>query len=118
LAASGKRILKRTKSPAGLREEYAKHVHGIGFRLIGEVFKTLPRPATVVLSAYSQRLNSATGRTVDEYLYSVEVERLAFAGIDFSSLADVDPVESLASFRLRRRMTKTGVFKVIEPFAE
>ncbi len=118
LAASRKRILKRTKSQSGLRREYARHIHGIGFRLVGEVFNVLPRPMTVVLSAYSQRLDKATGRTRDEYLLSVEVERMAFSEIDFSALTNVDPVEALAIFPLRRRMTKTGIFKAIEPFTD
>lgn len=117
IAANKKRLLKKDKSQSLLRQEYAKHVHAIGFRLAGEVLSTLPSVELVVLSAYSQRLDKATGRVADDYLYSVEVDRASLRSVDFSSLERVDPIEALGAFRIRRKMTKTGVFRVIEPFA-
>jgi hypothetical protein len=37
-------------------------------------------------------------------------------GINFANWQAVDVVEALAAFDLRRTMSKTGVFKAIEPF--
>jgi len=37
--------------------------------------------------------------------------------IDFGNLGQIDVVEAFARFDLRRDMSKTGVFKPIEPFA-
>jgi hypothetical protein len=39
------------------------------------------------------------------------------SGIAFKSLQNLDVVEALVQFDLRRTMTKTGRFKAIEPFA-
>ena len=71
----------------------------------------------VVGSGFSQRINRATGVVADEYLVSVSVDRMRWSRIDFSALDRVDPVEALTRFDLRRRMTKTGTFTAIEPFA-
>ncbi len=118
LAANKRRLLKKQKSQSILRQEYAKHIHAIGFRLVGEVFRTLPGVAIAIVSAYSQRIDKATGRTTDDYLYSVEVDREMFGNVDFSSLEKVNPVAALAAFPIQRRMTKSGVFKPIDPFVE
>ena len=117
LAANKRRVLKRRRSPAEVRREYASHVHGIGLCLLGEAFSSLPTVKTIVVAAYSKRLDRATGRSADEYLYSVKVDRDSFGAIDFKSLAKVDPVEALGAFEIRRKMSKTGLFKPVEPFS-
>ena len=53
---------------------------------------------------------------MEEYLLSVSVDRRDWRRIDFSMLDQVDPIEALSQFDLRRRMTKTGIFTAIEPF--
>lgn len=98
------------------RKRYMTHVHGVGFRIIGETFAALPRTHRVTLSGFSQRYDSATGQVRNDYLFSVNVKRSDWERIDFQQLATMDVVESLAQFELRRQMTKTGVFKPIEPF--
>lgn len=95
---------------------YMRHVHGIGFRIIGEAFAMLPKADEVVLSGYSQRPDKATGEVQDQYLYSVRVRRPEWARINFANLDDVDPAEALGLFEIRREITKTGLFKAIEPF--
>ncbi len=117
LNANGKRINFKEKTEKALRDEYAHHVHGVGFRLAGVVFSILPGVETVVASSYSQRLNVKTGNIEDQYLYSVKIPRGGFSRVNFSRLAHVDPVEALAAFEIRRSITKTGIFKPIEPMA-
>lgn len=95
---------------------YMKHIHAIGFRIIGEAFAMLPSVDEVVLSGYSQRPSAATGQVGDEYLYSVQVNRWDWEAINFDNLAAVDVVEAFSRFDLRRSMTKTGIFKPIDPF--
>jgi hypothetical protein len=95
---------------------YLRHIHGIGFRIIGEAFYVLPKAEEVVLSGYSQRPDKATGEIRDQYLYSVRVRRREWATIKFDNLASIDPAEALGRFEIRRDMTKTGVLKAIEPF--
>lgn len=93
-----------------------RHIHGIGFRVIGEIFSVLPKAEEVVLSAYTQRPDKATGEILDQYLYSVRVNRREWARIDFANLPVVDAAEALGRFDIRRDMTKTGTLKEIEPF--
>lgn len=117
VAARGIRLNYRKLSDTRRRKLYMAHIHGIGFRLIGEVFQGLPRVNTVVCSGYSQRTDLATGQRRDEYLYSVRVSRNAWTRVDFKRLSEVNVVAALDAFELRRQMTKTGIFKPIEPFS-
>ncbi|MBN3268748.1 hypothetical protein CUR95_16280 [Bordetella bronchiseptica] len=100
---------------AQVRKRYMTHVHGIAFRLIGETFAALPIVQRVTLSGFSQRNDPATGQLRDEYLYSVQVNRDDWMHIDFDQLSKIDVIEALGLFTLRRKMSKTGIFKPIEP---
>ena len=100
----------------GLQELYARHVHGIGFRIIGEVFATLPTAEEVTLSAFTQRDAPTTGQRSDTYIYSVRVKRGDWAQINFKNLATVDVIASFEPFALRREIAKSGAFEAIVPF--
>jgi hypothetical protein len=52
----------------------------------------------------------------DEYLYSVRVTRPQWSQLNFDNLRELDVVEVFALFDLSRKMTKTGIFKAIEPY--
>lgn len=110
------RLSVKPMSATQIQKLYMAHVHGVGFRIIGETFAALPTVQKVVLSAFSQRPNKSTGVIDDEYLYSVQVSREQWLRINFANLSSIDVVEALTGFELRRMMTKTGVFKPIEPF--
>ncbi|HYV03816.1 MAG TPA: hypothetical protein VFB82_04485 [Blastocatellia bacterium] len=112
----GYKLSVKEMSPAQLQRLYMRHIHGIGFRIIGEAFAALPGAQQLVLSAFSQRPSSVTGQVSDEYLYSARVVRDSWCRIAFDRLQNLDVVEALAQFDLRRNMTKTGRFKAIEPF--
>lgn len=110
-------IKSKNLSDARVQRAYAAHVHGVGFRIAGEVFAVLPTVQTLVLSAYSQRPDVTTGAISDEYLYSVRITREAWSKINFQNLGALDIVEALGQFELRRDMLKSGRFKAIEPLA-
>lgn len=114
----GYRLSVKEMGATAVQKLYMRHVHAVGFRLIGEAFAMLPSVQTVVLSAYTKRPARATGQIVDEYLYSVRVARSAWQEINFDNLAALDVVEAFDRFELRRAMTKTGVFKPVEPLAK
>jgi hypothetical protein len=101
--------------PTQVQKLFMRHVHSVGFRIAGEAFAVSPAVETVVLSAYSQRPDKATGKVGDEYLYSARIPRDKWLAIDFGNLANLDPIEAFSRFELRREMSKTGVFKPIEP---
>ncbi len=52
----------------------------------------------------------------DDYLYSVRVDRGKWSGINFQNLKNIDVVDALTRFELRRNMSNSGVFMAIQPF--
>ncbi len=116
MPTKGYKLSVRELSVSRLQQLYMRHVHGIGFRIIGEIFYVLPKAEQVVLSAYSQRPNKATGVIEDQYLYSVRVARSDWATISFVNLSNVDVVEALGRFDMRREITKSGLLREIRPF--
>lgn len=111
----GYRLMFKALSQTNIAQVYMNHVHGIGFRLIGEAFAAIPLCLEVVLSAYSQRAGRATGQMRNDYLYSVRVRRADWEKINFAALDKIDVVESMAQFELQRKMTPKGVFTAITP---
>jgi len=109
-------VVMSVKGEEERRLDYATHVHSIGFLIAGEAFAAMPGLGSVLISGFSQRQSRATGRVEDEYLYSVRIERSGWERIDFSQLDQIDPVEALNRFDLRRDMTRTGVFRPVLPF--
>ncbi|MBA3966457.1 MAG: DUF4236 domain-containing protein [Nitrospirales bacterium] len=112
----GYKLSVKEMSIGKIQRLYMSHIHGVGYRIIGEAFSALPNAQEVVLSAYSQRADRSTGHVNDEYLYSVRVNRALWSRINFGNLQSLDVVDVLAQFDLRRNMTKAGSFKPIEPF--
>ena len=116
VASNGKKINIKNKTAKQLQAEYALHIHGIVFRLVGTVFATLPTADIAIISGFSQRIDRSTGKVNDDYLLSVRVEREQYSKIDFDSLDKVNPIEALGAFEIRRKLSSTGVFIPIDPF--
>ncbi len=116
VAARGLRLRFTDLSEAQVRRAYAWHIHGILFRLIGEIFVALPAVERVIASGYSRHPMESTGQISDDYLISAEVARAAWGRIDFSKLGLLDLPAAFERFELRRKMTKNGVFTAVEPF--
>jgi len=117
IAASGNKLNIRNLTDKKKRLIYYDHIHSIGFRLLSEVFALLPTVQWVWLSAYSQRIDKATGQENDEYLYSAKVDRSIFSSKNFDALEAINPAEAFSRFELRRQATQTGIIKAIEPFS-
>lgn len=116
VASNGKKLNIKDKPAKQLQLEYARHIHGVVFRLAGTIFATLPTANKATISGFSQRLDSSTGKINDDYLLSVRVEREKYSKIDFNSLEKVNPVDAIGALDIRRKLTSTGVFKAIEPY--
>ena len=110
------RLIKEDFGPVVRRRMYRDHVHGVAFRVIGEIFAALPTIEKAVVSGFTQDIDPATGAEVEQYLYSVQVTRTQWQAIDFRRLEYLDPVAAMEGFELRRDMSKTGVFSAINPF--
>nr|WP_290671192.1 MULTISPECIES: hypothetical protein [unclassified Halomonas] len=61
-------------------------------------------------------VDPATDGLRDQYLYSMKVTREQWLRIHFDRLEQVAPTSAVDAFTLRRDMTKTGIFRDIEPF--
>lgn len=116
MPATQLRLTPRRLSNTRQRKLYRDYVHGIAFRVLGAVFARLPTVQEARVSGYRQIIDPATGDTRDQYLYSVKVSRAQWETIHFDKLDQIDPVAAVEAFSLRRNMTKTGIFRDIEPF--
>lgn len=117
LGARELRLVLKKKSQSQLRQEYARHIHGVLLRIIGTAFSTL-NVQQLSISGYSQRLNPATGYVEDEYLLSAKVARSTFEQINFNNLEDVDPILALDRFELTRDMSNSFILRCIKPNSE
>lgn len=99
------------------RQLYQAYLHGVAFRVLGAVFARLPRTELVLLSGYRPVADSSDGDASPSYLFSVKVTREQWERLDFDRLEALDPGEAMEAFTLRRDITRTGDFRVIEPFA-
>lgn len=109
------RLIKEDFGPVVRRRMYRDHVHGVAFRVVGEIFAVLPTIEKAVVSGFTQDVDPATGAEIEQYLYSVQITRSQWQAIDFGRLDQVDPVAALEAFELRRDMSKTGIFTAITP---
>lgn len=116
--ARGLKLSLKDLSATKVQRLYAAHVHGIIFRLVGEVFAAVPNAQTVVASGYSQRRDPATAQLRDDYLLSVRVQRSDWEVNDFAHISEIDVVEALSRHDLRREMLKSGLLKSIAPHNE
>ena len=115
-SVDGSRLRVKKVSATRQRSLYAHHIGSIGLLLCGIGFNRLPSVRVVVISGFSQRMDSRTGHTNEEYLYSCKMTRRAFSQINFSQLGDLEPIQTLALGELRCNLSKTNLFKPVEPF--
>ncbi len=110
------RLVFKPYSESAARELYARLVHGVVFRAVGEAFAALPFVQEVVASGFSQRVRPDTGRERDEYLLSVRMPRIAWTRIDFGALERLEVLEALRVGTLRRSMDGRHRLQAVEPF--
>ena len=115
IASRGAKLNIKSRPVRQRNLDYQRHVLGVLFRVVGEVFAALPSLPAAIASGYSQRASRATGRVTDEYLVSIRVTREAWRRIGFDTLQSVDPVVALEAFETRRRIARDGRFEAIEP---
>jgi len=114
---SGASLEQKARSETQIRKDYARHVHSICLLAASVVFWAMPELTELQISGYTQRPDKATGVIQDDYILSVLITREQWERINFDALDQVDPIEALAAFDLRRDMTKTCIMKAVEPFA-
>ena len=117
-AERGMRVIFKPFAARALEQNYARHIHGLLLRLIGEMYSALPMLALVVASGYTQRRDPATGQMGDDYVLSMWTPRNQWMALDFEHMGHIDPIEAITRFEHRRNMTAGGKLKAITPFSE
>ena len=116
-AERGFKVIYKAFGQRALEQNYARHLHGLLLRLVGEMYSALPMLETAIISGYTQRHDAATGRKGDDYVLSLWVSRERWIKLDFDHFAQIDPMEAFKLFEHRRDMTGAGKLKTIEPFS-
>lgn len=113
----GLNVRWKARSATQQRRDFCYLVHAAIFRVLGESFACLPNVQKATVSGYTQRVDKATGNTVDQYILSVRVSREEWRQIDFARLDGVEVEHALDRFELVRSMTRGGELREIEPLA-
>ncbi len=116
VAKRGYKLNIKLISATQLRKYYAEYIYAIVFRVIGECFNALPNLNRVIFSGFVEDKVTGSRKSKIGYLYSVIVERNQWRRIQFSQLEKIDVPLIFESFNQRHSMTKSYVFKSIEPF--
>ncbi len=101
------------KSQRELQEHYAIMVGGTALYLCSYVFSLLPTCETIIVSGFTQVKNNETGHYKDQYIYSLKVAKSIFYSI---KIAEVHPIAAFGNFEPILNVTKTYMFREIEPY--
>ncbi|MDG5787719.1 DUF4236 domain-containing protein [Evansella sp. AB-P1] len=107
------RLKVETKTQREQRENYAILVGGTALNLASFFFKYLPTIKRTVVSGYNQIKDDSTGYDVDQYIYSIILERDKLFSMN---MEHVHPIKAFEHFNPRINTTKTYIFKEITPY--
>lgn len=102
---------EKNKSQKQLREEYANCVMGLMVYVSANLFNVSPAISEVVISGFTTGRDNA-GAVADQCIVSVRFERAPFSTCGYSSS---DPMETILKFENRLNVTKTKIFKPVQP---
>lgn len=109
--SSGKISIKE-KTQKEKKQEYATCVCGIAYYFTGLFYNVTSKINTVQISGYTQRISKKSGKTEDEYIYSIKFDRGVFKNLN---IKNIDPVEAVSNFEHIISITSTFDFKTIVP---
>ena len=105
----------KDKGKAECTKDYANSVCGMAFFFVGMMFNVSLKIRDIEISAYTQRVNKATGNEEDCYIYSVVFNRSHFARINYDA---IDPIEALKAQPNKSKILKSFEMREIVPFTE
>ena len=99
--------IQETKlSKAKKHQYYMDQLHSIGFRLIGETFRALTDINHIIFSGFARQEHSGEKALNPVCLYSVELNKEQWQGINFDLLPQLSPVEVISGFTIRRKVSE------------
>jgi len=110
---SGGKISIKDKTKKELNEDYVTCVCGLAFFFGGTLFNISTDIKKILISAYTQRVNTKTGNQDNEYVYSVVFDRNIFAGLN---VENIEPLKGFDNFEHVINVTSSGEMKKIEPY--
>lgn len=113
LSASGK-VSRKAMPKARFQEIYHDYMAGCVLRVARETFGLLPVD-TVIVTASADLFDSSTGRSADQPIISLALDRTTLCQLNFSRLDPSDAIQGLfhrGDFKVSR---KTGAFAPIQP---
>lgn len=100
------------------RRQTMAYVHSVGFVLMALAFWQLPTIAHLTLNVGTERIDPRTANTEEVTLYALRASRDVWSNVNLKRLKELDVVACFELFELRRKMSKTGIFKPVEPFEQ
>jgi tellurite resistance protein len=113
LTASGK-VSKKAIAKGRFHEIYQDYVSGCVLRVARELFALLPIDSTIV-TASADLFDSATGRTSEQPILSVAIDRSVINRLNFERLDPSDAIEGLVHRGDFKGSRRTGAFVPIDP---
>lgn len=113
LTASGK-VSKKGMPKGRFHEIYQDYVAGCVLRVARELFALLPVD-TAIVTASADLFDSATGRTTEQSIISVVIDRSVLNRLNFARLDPSDAIEELVHRGDFKGSRRTGAFVPIEP---
>lgn len=101
----------KPKTQKRMREEYARYMFSLVAYFVAKAFDVSPAIDQVICSAHAVRENKA-GEEVDEYIYSGRLLRDSLCN---AIVEGTDPEDLCLSVDNQCNMTKTKIFKTIQP---
>ena len=111
--STGKVKIKE-KSQKELKEEYIRCISGLALFFSCCFFNISSRITSILISGYTQRINKKTGKTSDDYVFSIILNR---DGVERLDLEHIDPVVAFDGFPNRREVSKSFELSSIVPFS-
>ncbi|MGL4362970.1 MAG: DUF4236 domain-containing protein [Cellulosilyticaceae bacterium] len=111
ILASGKIKIKE-KAKKEYKEDYLNCCCGMALFFAGNLFNINTQIKKILVSGYTQRLNEATGKINDEYIYSIIFDKEKLSNMN---VKQVTPILAINEFQNIHNFTKTFEAKKITP---
>lgn len=109
-------IREKPLSEAARHRLYARFAHAVLMVAASIAFRRAPEIRLAAISGYVRLISPKTGTKEWTCILSCCIPREAWEQWTDERLANMDPVEALTVFDLRRSMTKTGIFSAVEAY--
>ncbi|MBP6739729.1 MAG: DUF4236 domain-containing protein [Leptospiraceae bacterium] len=113
VTVDGNRIKSKKLSENEIQSLYRKHIFGIIFRTIGELFRHISFLQSIKIYGFTQRADASTGNINDTYIICSYIKAEEWNTLNKLNLESIDPESALSRFTLITDISKKGYFSEI-----